>query len=414
MKMSKFKLFLLISLAASILLLVGFYPVDPAALAVKEDHQDTTLPTRAGFQAEGRLVPVRWVNLSFPTSGSISAILVAEGDQVAEGAVLAAQGDSRKHAARVAAAELALLSAEQAYADLHENARLELALAEQRLALARKVQENAAWKARSVSAPASSLTFAQAHANMLLAEKAMQAARKDLQGAEKLWKDQRDMVWRFVPRRAFKLNMAQLSQKTAQAEERYQNAVKKWKDLQAPPDEIDVQVAQADLMKANAEVESAMRQRDAWGDGPDPDQVALAQARIDAAGQDLLAAQSAWEEAQIVAPFSGVVVSIPAKAGEWVGSGQPVLLLANLSSWQVQIDDLAEGDVQALEVGQELAVTFDALPDLKLRATVDSIGLLYEQKDGEPTYTVDITLLERDARLRWGMTARLVGNSLDV
>jgi hypothetical protein len=49
-------------------------------------------------------------------------------------------------------------------------------------------------------------------------------------------------------------------------------------------------------------------------------------------------------------------------------------------------------------------VTADALPDLELSGTVESIGEVFEEKRGDITYTVRVALDERDERLRWGMT----------
>jgi hypothetical protein len=46
----------------------------------------------------------------------------------------------------------------------------------------------------------------------------------------------------------------------------------------------------------------------------------------------------------------------------------------------------------------------DALPDLELTGTVESIDDFFEEKRGDVTYTARILLNESDPRLRWGMT----------
>ena len=60
-----------------------------------------------------------------------------------------------------------------------------------------------------------------------------------------------------------------------------------------------------------------------------------------------------------------------------------------------------------IQAGQPVVVTFDALPQLQLKGTVDSIGTLYQTNSGDIVYPVKINLLEVDPRLRWGMTAAL-------
>jgi len=405
---SKVKSTVLIFLATLILLLAAVFPGEASTPAGANGHAGLEEPTSVGLQVKGHLTPARWVNLSFPGAGQISEIEVEEGDTVSQATLLARQGDIHALTARLAAAELELLLSQQAYEDLIENARLELALAEQRLAVARKTQEMAAWKARSIAMPASPLSIAQAHANLLLAEKSLQQAREDHQDAERFWKDRRDPLWGYVSRRAFRLNLTMLGQKVAQAEDRYDDALEKLEDLRKPADAIDVQMAQADLAEANAQVDLALRQAQDLKNGPDRDRVDLALARLHAAEQDLIAVRSVLADRQLFAPFDGVVASLPAKAGEWLESGQMVMVLADLSRWQVQIEDLSEEDVPAIWVGQSVEVALDALPDLKMRAVVESIDLVYTEKDGDPTYTVTIALPENDPRMRWGMTARLI------
>ena len=57
-----------------------------------------------------------------------------------------------------------------------------------------------------------------------------------------------------------------------------------------------------------------------------------------------------------------------------------------------------------ISLGQAVTVKPDALPDLELSGTVESISNLYEEKRGDITYTARILLVEDDPRLRWGMT----------
>ena len=60
-----------------------------------------------------------------------------------------------------------------------------------------------------------------------------------------------------------------------------------------------------------------------------------------------------------------------------------------------------------VRVGQPVTVVADALPDLKLKGTVESVGNLFEKKQGDVTYTVKVRLEQTDPRLRWGMTVKV-------
>jgi len=61
--------------------------------------------------------------------------------------------------------------------------------------------------------------------------------------------------------------------------------------------------------------------------------------------------------------------------------------------------------VIAVTVGQAVEVVLDALPEVTLEGQVSQINQRYEEKRGDITYTVTVTLSETDPQMRWGMTA---------
>ena len=81
------------------------------------------------------------------------------------------------------------------------------------------------------------------------------------------------------------------------------------------------------------------------------------------------------------------------------------MVLADLSGWQIETDDVTEIKVPSIKVGQTVAVKFDALPDVTLKGAVESISSVSQLKSGDVVYPVKIKVLESDPRLRWGMTA---------
>ena len=90
----------------------------------------------------------------------------------------------------------------------------------------------------------------------------------------------------------------------------------------------------------------------------------------------------------------------------------PVVTLADFTFWRVETDNLTEIEVIDVELGMKVLITADSLPDVELEGEVESIGIVFEEKRGDITYTVKIRLNDIDNRLRWGMTVVTVFDSL--
>ena len=98
------------------------------------------------------------------------------------------------------------------------------------------------------------------------------------------------------------------------------------------------------------------------------------------------------------------MVKVGLKEGEQTQPGVPAIVLADFSKWYVETQDLNEMEIPGVSVGQTATIIPDALPDLELSGTVESISQIYEEKFGDVTYTARILLKDGDPRLRWGMT----------
>lgn len=108
---------------------------------------------------------------------------------------------------------------------------------------------------------------------------------------------------------------------------------------------------------------------------------------------------------ELIAPFSGTIVSSDLKEGEVVSFESRPVFLADMSTWQVTTTDLTELNVVDIEEDMYVLVTFDALPDLELAGKVVSIQGYGEIVQGDVTYEVMVQLTEQDEKLRWNMTA---------
>ncbi len=162
--------------------------------------------------------------------------------------------------------------------------------------------------------------------------------------------------------------------------------------------ETDLEVAKSNLAKAREDYAT-------YSAGPDPKDVAVAQARIDNATAALAAAKSHLEDLELRAPFSGIISEVNVRVGEYISLTQPqTLLLADLAHLRIETTDLNEIDAARVKVGALVNVTFDALPGVAVQGNVKSLAPKASEGSGV-NYTAVIELDNVPAALRWGMTA---------
>ncbi len=296
--------------------------------------------------AEGRLEPARDAEIAFTASGVVSEVLVGEGEAVKTGQPLIRLGDASD--TNYAAAQLELVSAQKALNDLLNTSGAELAQAV--------------------------IDLKQAKEDFDKADDYL----RYLQNSKK------------VPRTEVRSYLIQ----TWKGYE-YRTRTKFFK---GPAPEDWIIEAQNDLALKKAELDEAQHTYDRMKGGTDEDQLAVLQARLDAAK----AGVAAFE---VLAPFDGVVAEMNAKQGGSINAGQSAVTIADFSSWLVKTTDLTEIDVVELAEGQPVTVTLDALPEVELKGEILSIGQNYTENQGDIVYEVTILLTDTHPNMRWGMTA---------
>ena len=299
--------------------------------------------------AEGRLEPVQYADIAFTTSGRVSEVLVKEGDLVKKGDELIRLGGPAD--TQYAAAQLELVSAQKALNDLNNDAGTDLAQAVIDLKEAEEEFDRAD----------DYLTY--------------------LQNADK------------VPQTETRSYLVQ----TWKGYE-YRTRTKHFKGP-APQDWIIE--AENDLALKKAELDAAQHTYDRLKGGVDAEQLAVLEARLEAAEAGVAAFS-------VLAPFDGVVADLPAKIGGSITAGQPAATIADFSAWLVKTTDLTEIDVVQLEEGQPVTVTLDAIPEAQLHGTILSIGQTFSQNQGDTVYEVTILLTDTHPNMRWGMTAAVM------
>lgn len=169
------------------------------------------------------------------------------------------------------------------------------------------------------------------------------------------------------------------------------------KKYKADATENMVAKADEDLELKKSLLEDAQRSLDRLSDIENSSEVIAAKTRI-------AAIEAVLNQSKLSAPFDGVVVETYVNAGEMITPGTPVVLIADLSTLQVQTTDLNEVDAARIQIGDPASVTFDALPDLAIAGQVTNIAL--KNAPGTGVYfNVVIALEEIPEQLRWGMSA---------
>jgi len=333
--------------------------------------------------AEGRIEPIRSAKIAFNTSGMVSEVLVQEGQPVKQGdALIRLGGESDTN---YAAAQLELVSAQQALDDLLNSRDTDFALAEQNLANAKQAVDDAQKDVTKLDyRRASDDLLDQTQAEIDLANQRVSLA----EDAYKAVKNRPD---------GDKIKaQALLNLTNARLERDQKQATLDW--YLGKPSELDAAKYRAALNLALAQETEAQRVYDLLKDGPDAEKLSLLEARLNTAKAGVAAFT-------VTAPFDGVVAEMNAKAGSSISAGEIAVSIADFSSWIVTTTDVTEIDVVKLTENQPVTVTLDAIPNAKLKGNILSVGQTFSQNQGDIVYKVTILLTDKDPAMRWGMTA---------
>ena len=413
-------------------------PGDPTAES--DTPEQVVVEYKPMVSATGKIVPEQEALLSVSAGGVVEDVLVSKGDDVTAGQVLVQLEGTEQQLAAISAAELELANAKFALETLHKNTdliaaqalqsaetaeraledlnnrELQQALALQAVADAQKAIDSTERSARYLQSPATQADIDAQKAQVVIARDALEKAEEDFEPHAGKPEDN--------------LTRANYQARLAAAQQVYDAVVRRLNALEGTGSEVDINVAEADFLTAQAsliqaerdlervmdgpdagevalleaQIEKGYRDHETYSAGPDPDDVALAEARIANAGTQLVAAKETLADLELAAPFDGVVSAVYINPSEWVAPGSPVLLIADLDHLQVETTDLGEIDVARIIEGDTAVVTFDALPDLVLEGTVISIAPKAAEGSGV-NFPVILELSEIPPALRWGMTA---------
>lgn len=345
MKHSKF---LILTILALLLAACGTAQATPEAAPIPTVVADNTIV------AEGKLEPIHYTELALNASGLVSEVLFEENDEVKAGDVIAR------------------LDADQA--QTLESAQ---AKAAQEMTAAYQEVRDAQYKMDNFDVPTDfdGMTPTEAVSAMLVK---LDKARADFEPYKDLSDRSLEQTQAEKNSGVVKGTAKIFKKALDDAWADYRKAIQ-WMELEST------------LQNANSRLILAQRDYDALQDP--------------AFSADTAGTRAALANAEVRAPFPGVITNLDLKVGEFAASGSPVITIADNSQWVVKTTDLTEIDVVNVKEGQAATVTLDALPNVELNGNVFSISQNYSENQGDIVYEATILLTESDPAMRWGMTA---------
>ncbi len=323
-------------------------PPPAASLSSPSEGPVSTVVVSRGTVAEtilatARVVSERESGLYFRTSGQVGEVLVKEGDQVKEGAILAELVD-RVAQQQASTARLELETSNIKFAKAQEEARnTDLADAQASIDLASLNMQNAQLKLNK-------LKRGPAQEEVNAAKGEIERARVELQRAQAAYDP---VAWN--PDVAARRESADLQSATID----YNLALAKYEAKMVGPSKEDIALAENEIKAAEIELAKARatytQRRSAQS---------LARFDVQLSEMDVARSRLALDNAnrqvadsRIVATFSGKITSIMTKSGDQAVAFNPVIKLADPKGLDVVLD-LDNSSLNRLAVGQKVTVSF--------------------------------------------------------
>lgn len=339
--------------------------------------------------AEGHILPIQSVWVNFAVRGRVAEILVEEGDRVNKDQDLIRLNHSEAAQAGVAAAELELVLASQAFDDFLRTSNLAAAQTWQAYLAAQTLRGEAEQEWEDLDLESLEDRVDDAHIEVRDRE-------SDLDDALDDWDKYQDVDESNYARQAAEDDLEDAQEDYNQAQRDLEEAL------------LEIDGVRADLDAALAAEAEALRNYEMYlEEGFDLDQKALLESRLAAAEAGLAASLKVLGDFTLTAPFGGTVTEIYVDPGQFIGPEYRVVQLADLSELIIETSDLTELEVVKIFPGQVVEIVPDALPEELLMGRVEKIGQSFTTQAGDILYTVTISLDESNPDLRWGMTVEL-------
>ncbi len=151
------------------------------------------------------------------------------------------------------------------------------------------------------------------------------------------------------------------------------------------------------LQVAVSQLERARKDYEKYSAGPSASDIAAAKARI-------AAAEAALKQAWLEAPFGGIVTLVNSLPGDQVSIGTQAFRIDDLSTLLVDLS-VSEVDINQVQLGQDVTLTFDAVRNKEYHGVVTEIDHVGTLVNGTIEFIVTVELADPDEAVRPGMTA---------
>ena len=339
--------------------------------------------------AEGDLLPSPSVELAFQQSGTITDILVSVGDKVTEDETLAVLQGYEYAKAQWDAVKLELKIVQQSVDNMTRNA------------LSSDIETYQAFQETQDD-------YEKEANRWSLGDKekatALELLIDDYIEAEEKYQDARDELEKYDyenENHPLRENAQQTyDEELTQLQQAYQDL------LEVIPDRQDIlSDKQLDILVSIGELETAREQLNRLENGLDIETYDIANAQLDAAKQNVAAAEEVMQTYTIQSPIEGTVLSISSlQTGDQVAAGHPIFFIGNDQQWIVETIDLAEIDINRVALGNTANVKFDGIPNETFTGKVSEIDTVGHDYLGDNTYQVTIVMDNSDPRFLWNMT----------
>ena len=183
----------------------------------------------------------------------------------------------------------------------------------------------------------------------------------------------------------------------AAAKAKMATAEANWRYAQGLPGESEIEIAEGNLVLAQAQYEDALREWERLKDGPDPDDIAAAEARI-------AAIEATVDMINSRAPFDGTITEIRSKRGDQITPGAISFRIDDLSHLLVDVE-IPEIDINSLKIGMPARISFDAIGEKEYEGIITQVAQVANITAGIVNFTVTLELTNPDDLVRPGMTA---------
>ena len=189
------------------------------------------------------------------------------------------------------------------------------------------------------------------------------------------------------------------------AQQAYNNAHYYYSLYSQPPTQNQRDQTQANLDLANATLKNAQIYLAVLNGGEAPaDATGTALLKYEQAQLAVQTAQENLDAAKLTAPFNATITDVSGMVGDQVSPGTQAFRIDDLSQMKVDVQ-VSEVDINNVQVGQPVTLTFDAISGKTYNGKVTEVAQTGDSVQGAVDFTVTVVLTDPDASVKPGMTA---------